>query len=140
MIYQVLVCYSSSYLLTHWWKGLLGLSWFLALAQYAPNRTVISLLFPLLFTSFICVGFELNLFIFQVLSIPLLASYPCIALLSGFCLSIALNCASMLKNVLSVSLFLKSLCSSVSNIIVDWKFNNATCGKFRHNVTFIIFF
>ncbi|XP_070021240.1 protein ZINC INDUCED FACILITATOR-LIKE 1-like isoform X1 [Nicotiana sylvestris] len=39
-----------------------------------------------------------------VLSIPLLASYPCIALLSGFCLSIALNCASMLKNVLSVSI------------------------------------
>lgn len=39
-----------------------------------------------------------------VLSIPLLASYPYIALLSGFCLSIALNCASMLKNVLSVSI------------------------------------
>ncbi|XP_060177189.1 protein ZINC INDUCED FACILITATOR 1-like [Lycium barbarum] len=39
-----------------------------------------------------------------VLSIPLLASYPYIALLSGFCLSIALNCASVLKNVLSVSI------------------------------------
>ncbi|PHT48635.1 Protein ZINC INDUCED FACILITATOR 1 [Capsicum baccatum] len=39
-----------------------------------------------------------------VLSIPLLASYPYIALLSGFCLSIVLNCASVLKNVLSVSI------------------------------------
>ncbi|PHT48641.1 putative peptide/nitrate transporter [Capsicum baccatum] len=38
-----------------------------------------------------------------VLSIPLLASYPYIALLSGFCLSIVLNCVSVLKNVLSVS-------------------------------------
>ncbi|KAM3339756.1 hypothetical protein P3S68_029625 [Capsicum galapagoense] len=39
-----------------------------------------------------------------VLSIPLLASYPYIALLSGFCLSIVLNCTSVLKNVLSVSI------------------------------------
>ncbi|KAK4723234.1 hypothetical protein R3W88_026013 [Solanum pinnatisectum] len=39
-----------------------------------------------------------------VLSIPLLASYPYIALLTGFGLSIALNCASMLKNILSVSI------------------------------------
>ncbi|PHU06195.1 Protein ZINC INDUCED FACILITATOR 1 [Capsicum chinense] len=36
-----------------------------------------------------------------VLSIPLLASYPYLALLTGFGLSIALNCASMLKNILS---------------------------------------
>nr|GMD46492.1 protein ZINC INDUCED FACILITATOR-LIKE 1-like isoform X1 [Ipomoea batatas] len=35
------------------------------------------------------------------LSIPLLSSYPYIALLSGLCLSVVLNCASMLKNVLS---------------------------------------
>lgn len=39
-----------------------------------------------------------------VLSIPLLASYPYIALLTGFGLSITLNCASMLKNILSVSI------------------------------------
>ncbi|CAN4118342.1 unnamed protein product [Withania somnifera] len=39
-----------------------------------------------------------------VLSIPLLGSYPYIALLTGFGLSIALNCASMLKNILSVSI------------------------------------
>ncbi|MCD7472742.1 hypothetical protein HAX54_014074 [Datura stramonium] len=38
------------------------------------------------------------------LSIPLLASYPYIALLTGFGLSIALNCASVLKNILSVSI------------------------------------
>ncbi|XP_031103857.1 protein ZINC INDUCED FACILITATOR-LIKE 1-like isoform X2 [Ipomoea triloba] len=38
------------------------------------------------------------------LSIPLLSSYPYIALLSGLCLSVVLNCVSMLKNVLSVSI------------------------------------
>ncbi|KAF6163899.1 hypothetical protein GIB67_024754 [Kingdonia uniflora] len=35
------------------------------------------------------------------LSIPLLASYPFIAMLSGFSLSLIINCASILKNVLS---------------------------------------
>ncbi|KAL6326358.1 hypothetical protein AAG906_007863 [Vitis piasezkii] len=39
-----------------------------------------------------------------VLSIPLLAIYPLIAMLSGFSLSLALNCASIMKNVLSVSI------------------------------------
>eukprot|EP00257_Ricinus_communis_P026760 XP_025014174.1 protein ZINC INDUCED FACILITATOR-LIKE 1 [Ricinus communis] len=39
-----------------------------------------------------------------VLSIPLLASYPFIAMLSGFSLTLMLNCASILKNVLSVSI------------------------------------
>ncbi|KAI3491988.1 hypothetical protein L1887_43625 [Cichorium endivia] len=39
-----------------------------------------------------------------VLSIPLLSSYPFIALLSGFALSMTLNCASIVKNVLSVSI------------------------------------
>ncbi|XP_050208823.1 protein ZINC INDUCED FACILITATOR-LIKE 1-like [Mercurialis annua] len=39
-----------------------------------------------------------------VLSIPLLASYPLLAKLSGFSLSLLINCASMLKNVLSVSI------------------------------------
>eukprot|EP00261_Vitis_vinifera_P038870 XP_019080113.1 PREDICTED: protein ZINC INDUCED FACILITATOR-LIKE 1 isoform X3 [Vitis vinifera] len=39
-----------------------------------------------------------------VLSIPLLAIYPLIAMLSGFNLSLALNCASAMKNVLSVSI------------------------------------
>ncbi|KAL3533352.1 hypothetical protein ACH5RR_006873 [Cinchona calisaya] len=39
-----------------------------------------------------------------VLSIPLLFSYPCIALLSGFWLSLILDSASVLKNVFSVSI------------------------------------
>ncbi|VFQ61585.1 unnamed protein product [Cuscuta campestris] len=38
------------------------------------------------------------------LSIPLLSSYPYMAMLSGLWLSLILNCASMLKNVLSVSI------------------------------------
>lgn len=39
-----------------------------------------------------------------VLSIPLLASYPLIAMLSGVTLAFLLNCASVMKNVLSVSI------------------------------------
>ncbi|KAL3819618.1 hypothetical protein ACJIZ3_005523 [Penstemon smallii] len=39
-----------------------------------------------------------------VITIPLLASYPFIARLSGTILSVVLNCASMLKNVLSVAI------------------------------------
>jgi len=39
----------------------------------------------------------------QVLSIPLLQSYPFIALLSGLALYIVLSAASILKNILSVS-------------------------------------
>ncbi|XP_062174365.1 protein ZINC INDUCED FACILITATOR-LIKE 1-like isoform X1 [Alnus glutinosa] len=39
-----------------------------------------------------------------VVSIPLLASYPYIALLSGLSLAFVLNCASVAKNVLSVSI------------------------------------
>ncbi|KAL8233893.1 hypothetical protein R6Q59_019993 [Mikania micrantha] len=39
-----------------------------------------------------------------VLSIPLLTAYPYIALLSGFMLSFTLNFASMVKNILSVSI------------------------------------
>nr|GEV20525.1 major facilitator superfamily domain protein [Tanacetum cinerariifolium] len=39
-----------------------------------------------------------------VLSIPTLTSYPYIALLSGFMLAFTLNCASVVKNVLSVSI------------------------------------
>ncbi|KAE8037871.1 hypothetical protein FH972_010426 [Carpinus fangiana] len=39
-----------------------------------------------------------------VVSIPLLASYPYIALLSGLSLSLVVNCASVVKNVLSVSI------------------------------------
>jgi hypothetical protein len=41
----------------------------------------------------------------QVVSIPLLASYPYIALLSGLSLAFVLNCASVAKNVLSVSAY-----------------------------------
>ncbi|CAK9165697.1 unnamed protein product, partial [Ilex paraguariensis] len=39
-----------------------------------------------------------------VISIPLLASYPYIAMLSGLILHLVLNCASILRNALSVSL------------------------------------
>ncbi|CAK9157618.1 unnamed protein product [Ilex paraguariensis] len=39
-----------------------------------------------------------------VLTIPLLSSYPYIAMLSGLCLFLVLNCASALKNVFSVSI------------------------------------
>ncbi|CAN1305944.1 Protein ZINC INDUCED FACILITATOR-LIKE 1 [Linum perenne] len=38
------------------------------------------------------------------LSIPLLASYPFMSKMSGFTLSVVINCASVLKNVLSVSI------------------------------------
>ncbi|XP_048135250.1 protein ZINC INDUCED FACILITATOR-LIKE 1-like isoform X2 [Rhodamnia argentea] len=40
-----------------------------------------------------------------ILSIPLLSSYPFIAMLTGIGLSIVLNCASVAKNVLSISVF-----------------------------------
>lgn len=39
-----------------------------------------------------------------VLAIPLLTSYPLIAMLNGLSLAFVLNCASVLKNVLSVSI------------------------------------
>ncbi|KAF8041071.1 hypothetical protein BT93_B3096 [Corymbia citriodora subsp. variegata] len=39
------------------------------------------------------------------LSIPLLSSYPYIAMLTGLSLSIVLNCASVAKNVLAISIF-----------------------------------
>ncbi|CAN0839701.1 Protein ZINC INDUCED FACILITATOR-LIKE 1 [Linum grandiflorum] len=39
-----------------------------------------------------------------VLSIPLLASYPYLSKLTGFTLSVLVNCASVLKNLLSVSI------------------------------------
>lgn len=39
-----------------------------------------------------------------VLTIPLLSSYPFIALLKGLTLMLLINCASILKNVLSVSI------------------------------------
>ncbi|KAD4586480.1 hypothetical protein E3N88_24081 [Mikania micrantha] len=38
------------------------------------------------------------------LSIPLLTSYPYMAMLSGFVLSLTLNCASIMKNIFSVSI------------------------------------
>ncbi|KAL6493808.1 hypothetical protein OROGR_031717 [Orobanche gracilis] len=40
----------------------------------------------------------------EIISIPLLTSYHFIALLSGITLSFVLNCASLLKNVLSISI------------------------------------
>ncbi|KAI3445203.1 hypothetical protein Pfo_001868 [Paulownia fortunei] len=42
--------------------------------------------------------------ILGIISIPLLTSYHYIAMLSGITLSIVLNCASLLKNVLSISI------------------------------------
>ncbi|CAA0835681.1 Protein ZINC INDUCED FACILITATOR-LIKE 1 [Striga hermonthica] len=42
--------------------------------------------------------------ILGIISIPLLTSYHYIAMLSGFALSILLNCASLLKNVFSISI------------------------------------
>ncbi|CAI9271809.1 unnamed protein product [Lactuca saligna] len=39
-----------------------------------------------------------------VVSIPLLTSYPFIAMLTGFALSLTLNSASIIKNVLYVSI------------------------------------
>ncbi|KAF3441419.1 hypothetical protein FNV43_RR15333 [Rhamnella rubrinervis] len=39
-----------------------------------------------------------------VLTIPLLSSYPFIAMLSGLTLTLLINCASLLKNVLSVTI------------------------------------
>ncbi|CAI9277568.1 unnamed protein product [Lactuca saligna] len=39
-----------------------------------------------------------------VMSIPLLMSYPFISMLTGFALSLTLNCASIIKNVLYVSI------------------------------------
>ncbi|XP_012849913.1 PREDICTED: protein ZINC INDUCED FACILITATOR 1-like [Erythranthe guttata] len=43
--------------------------------------------------------------ILGIISIPLLTSYHYIAMLSGVTLSIVLNCASLIKNVFSVSLY-----------------------------------
>ncbi|XP_042514246.1 protein ZINC INDUCED FACILITATOR-LIKE 1-like isoform X2 [Macadamia integrifolia] len=42
--------------------------------------------------------------IFAILSIPLLSSYPFIAMLSGSTLALLITCASVLKNVFSVSI------------------------------------
>ncbi|KAL3629947.1 Protein ZINC INDUCED FACILITATOR 1 [Castilleja foliolosa] len=42
--------------------------------------------------------------VLAIISIPLLTSYHYIAMLSGLTLSIVLNCASLLKNVLSISI------------------------------------
>ncbi|KAL8158423.1 protein ZINC INDUCED FACILITATOR-LIKE 1-like [Apium graveolens] len=50
------------------------------------------------------VGFILIARIAGVISIPLLTSYTFIATLSGFILVLVLNCASILKNILSVSI------------------------------------
>ena len=67
-----------------------------------PSFTVLSLfyLFVLIF-QFIFSGYIISYL--QVLTIPLLQSYSCIAMLSGFTLSLVLNCASIMKTVLSVS-------------------------------------
>ncbi|RRT57831.1 hypothetical protein BHE74_00031795, partial [Ensete ventricosum] len=42
--------------------------------------------------------------IWKVLTIPVLAAYPFMSKLSGLQLTLIVNCASLLKNVLSVSI------------------------------------
>ncbi|XP_073110476.1 probable peptide/nitrate transporter At3g43790 isoform X11 [Elaeis guineensis] len=51
-----------------------------------------------------CLGPITSSRVAAVLSIPLLASYPFMAKLSGFTLSLIVNCASLLKNAFSVTI------------------------------------
>lgn len=64
-------------------------------------------------------GFLLTFRLLQVISIPLLSSYPFLAELSGLILLLLLNFASMLKNILSVSSHFYSSrhCSSILSIL-----------------------
>lgn len=65
-------------------------------------------LFGVLFILLACLSETANniyLNVFQAISIPLLSSYPYIALLSGITLHLVLNSASILRNTLSVSTF-----------------------------------
>ncbi|PWA42049.1 major facilitator superfamily domain protein [Artemisia annua] len=61
-----------------------------------------------------------------VLSIPVLQSYPFIALLSGFMLAFTLNCASVMKNVLSVSIITSTF--MLQNKAVDQRQRGAANG------------
>ncbi|XP_038977826.1 probable peptide/nitrate transporter At3g43790 isoform X2 [Phoenix dactylifera] len=59
----------------------------------------------LLYPRFVkCLGHITSTRVAAVLSIPLLASYPFMAKLSGFTRSLIVNCASLLKNVFSVTI------------------------------------
>ncbi|GJZ10952.1 zinc induced facilitator-like 1-like protein isoform X1 [Tanacetum coccineum] len=62
----------------------------------------------------------------NVLSIPILTSYPYIALLSGFMLAFTLNCASVVKNVLSVSIMTSTF--MLQNKAVDQRQRGAANG------------
>ena len=96
-----MVYYSFSYFYTHWWRGFLGPSWHLALGQYVYTNTLIyHCLFPVHIINFVLI---VTWFPMKALSIPLLSSYPFIATLSGLSLALLIGCASLLKNVLSVS-------------------------------------
>ncbi|KAG0495210.1 hypothetical protein HPP92_006204 [Vanilla planifolia] len=50
------------------------------------------------------IGPSLGGILAQVLSIPLIASFPFLTALSGFELTLTVNCASVLKNILSVAI------------------------------------
>ena len=61
-------------------------------------------------------------FLFQAVSIPLLASYPYIAMLSGITLHLVINIASVLRNTLSVSAFFLEVLCNFSHFpnVVNW--------------------
>lgn len=102
--YQALVYYSFNYLHTPWWRGYLGPSQYLALELYVFNK--ISFLCHCFLSYHDDINFALIItywFPMKVLTIPLLSSYPFISLLSGLSLTLLIDCASMLKNVLAVS-------------------------------------
>ncbi|KAF9607398.1 hypothetical protein IFM89_034631 [Coptis chinensis] len=61
-----------------------------------------------------------------VLSVPVLQSYPFIAMLSGFSFLILLNCASMLMNVLTI--VIATGLSVLQNNAVDQKQRGAANG------------
>lgn len=80
----------------------------------------------------------------QIMSIPLLSSYPFIAMLSGISLAIVVTCASMAKNILSVSsvlvmrllfnlnweIFMERLKTSQRNLksgLVSWEYIKNNC-------------
>lgn len=57
----------------------------------------------------------------QVLAIPLLAAYPFMSKLSGLQLTLIVNCASLLKNILSVSIVQADQWKNILILIYTWK-------------------
>ncbi|CAN1298540.1 Protein ZINC INDUCED FACILITATOR-LIKE 1 [Linum perenne] len=74
----------------------------LLLVQLALYPYMERLLGPVMVSRIAAVN--IHLYSMQVLSIPLLASYPLLARFEGLTLHLLLNCASVLKNLLSVSI------------------------------------